>query len=378
MPPAPPDSPVGRASGPVGGARRNRTSRVSQVGGGPSPLSPQRSGRPAKGPTGASRSDALEALLVDLGSQIQSGSSLMARAAGAMARAAGAMPRAAGATASVTGAPSRAAEAVSEAADVADSGALRTDPARFHATGLAPLDRRLGGGFPAGRLSEICGAQALDTDPQSPGQSAGRTSLALGLLAETLARGVLAAWVDLADAFDPPSAAEAILARGGEVADLDQLLWVRARSESEAVRSCDRLLQTEGFELVVLDLFAPAGPTGGTRHTPIKDVTWLRLARLAAGTRTALVVLSREPLTGSRAELVLEMRAHRTRFAGPPSLLEAIETEAIVRRHRGRPTGERVALSVHVEGAPERGKRLPRRDFQAASRSDDLSSRPRG
>ena len=189
---------------------------------------------------------------------------------------------------------------------------------------------------------------------------------------------MLVAWVDLADAFDPSSAAEAILARGGEAADLDQLLWVRARSESEAVRSCDRLLQTEGFELVVLDLFAPAAPTGGTGHSAIKDVTWLRLARLAAGTRTALIVLSREPLTGSRAELVLEMRASRARFAGPPSLLEAIETEAIVRRHRSRPTGERVALSVHVEGAPTRPNRIPRGDLPTASRSDALPSRRRG
>jgi hypothetical protein len=251
------------------------------------------------------------------------------------------------------------------------------DPARFHATGLAALDRRLGGGFPAGRLSEISGAQTLDMGPQSPGQSAGRTSLALGLLAETLARGVLVAWVDLADAFDPSSATEAILARGGEASDLDQLLWVRARSESEAVRSCDRLLQTEGFELVVLDLFAPAVPGGGTSPSSIKDVTWLRLARLAAGTRTALVVLSREPLTGSRAELVLEMRAHRARFAGPPSLLEAIETEALVRRHRSRPAGQRVALSVHVEGTPRPGSQLPRESSQATSRSDALPARRR-
>lgn len=213
---------------------------------------------------------------------------------------------------------------------------------------------RLGGGFPVGRLSEICGASPSNQEAhqeahqdayRNVGQSSGRTSLALGLLAETLAQGVLAAWVDLADAFDPHSALEAILDRGGEEADLDRLLWVRARCEDEALRSCDRLLQTEGFELIIFDLFLPENP----QKTGIKDVTWLRLARLAAGTRTALVVLSGEPVTGSRAELILEMQARSTHFVGPPSLLEAIETHAVLRRHRRRPTGGKVALSIRAE-----------------------------
>lgn len=245
------------------------------------------------------------------------------------------------------------------------------------------LDRRLGGGFPAGRLSEICGAASQGASPGRLGQSAGRTSLALGLLAETLSRGVLVAWVDLADAFDPSSATEAILARGGDANDLDRLLWVRARTGTEAVRSCDRLLQTEGFELVVLDLFAPAFAStrvcaGAASPPPIRDVTWLRLARLAAGTRTALVVLSQEPLTGSRSELVLEMQAHRTRFTDPPSLLATIETEAVVRRHRSRPIGERVALSVRVEGTQGLEAQPPRGAHPPAAPTDlPRSRRPR-
>ena len=50
-------------------------------------------------------------------------------------------------------------------------------------------------------------------------------------------------------------AERALLARGGTPGDLDRLLWVRARDEREALRSGERLLRTEGFELVVLDLF---------------------------------------------------------------------------------------------------------------------------
>jgi len=77
------------------------------------------------------------------------------------------------------------------------------------ATGIAPLDRLLGGGFPAGRLSAIGGPA-----------SCGRTSLGQALLARTTRRGEFAAWVDWADAFDPVSAEAAGV-------DLERVLWVR-------------------------------------------------------------------------------------------------------------------------------------------------------
>ena len=270
MPPAPPDSSVGRVSGSVGAARRIQKH-------------PKR------------RSSALEALLVDLGSQIHRGVSLS--------------------------------EQQPETAETL----------RFCPTGLPALDARLGGGFPYGRLSEICGAP-----------SSGRTSLALSLLAETLERGVLAAWIDLADAFDPTSAVAAVAADS----DLERLLWVRARSEDEALRSCERLLQTEGFELIILDSALPEALPEAPRSkggVAIRDVSWLRLARLAASTRTALVVLSNASATGSRAELVLEMKPQGARFVGPPNLLDALETTAALRRHRSRPTGQAVSLSMNVE-----------------------------
>ncbi len=239
-------------------------------------------------------------------------------------------------------------------------------------TGLAGLDASLGGGFPRGRLSELCG-----------GPSSGRTSLATTLLAETLARGTLAAWIDPADAFDPASAAACIAGPlagpptrgdgGGDRAGrgdregsqaLRRLLWVRARSVSEALRSTEKILQTEGFELVVLDL-APAqgqGPraSGDSIRQPIRhaaphairEASWLRLARLAARGQSALVVLSQTPQTGSRAELVLEMQRRRIRFSGPPPLLDTLEATAVLRRHRTRPIGHEIALSLDVDPDP--------------------------
>lgn len=284
MPPAPPDSSVGRASGPMGAARRIRT-----------PRHPQRIEHTERtGPSANSKtSSALETLLVDLGSQIHRGVS-------------------------------------QEAAE----------PLRFCPTGLESLDACLDGGFPIGRLSEICGAP-----------SSGRTSLALALLAETLNRGVLAAWVDLADAFDPISASLAS-------SDLEHLLWVRARSGDEALRSCERLLQTEGFELIILDLATlPANPSQARSRskkgeTTIRVASWLRLARLAASARTALVAISNASVTGSRAELVLEMKPLAAHFVGPPSLLDVLETTAVLQRHRSRPTGQEIPLRVQAEDIP--------------------------
>ena len=216
------------------------------------------------------------------------------------------------------------------------------EPPRPCATGLAALDARLGGGFPCGRLSEICGPA-----------SSGRTALALTLAGATLERGHLAGWVDLADAFDPPSASASGV-------DLERLLWIRPASTRQALASCDRLLQTEGFELVVFDCATALPPDGGprtARQDSIRDVTWLRLARLAARTRTALVVLSQTGTeggtTGSRAELVLEMQPLGARFVGPPSLLDALETTAFLRRHRTRPSGSPVPLHVRADAFSE-------------------------
>jgi len=215
-------------------------------------------------------------------------------------------------------------------------------------TGIPRLDARLGGGFPLGRLSELSGAP-----------SSGRTSLAMTLLGGVLARGALAAWIDPADAFDPASAGSA----GGGGDALERLLWIRARTAPEALRCCERILQTEGFALTVLDLadtFQTAAQTTartGARTDraarppagAIRDASWLRLARLAAHGRSALVVLSDAPQTGSHAELVLELRSARARFSEPPALLDALETTAVLRRHRTRPPGPPIPLSLTAD-----------------------------
>lgn len=330
MPPARPDASVRQAGGlaGIGAPRQPREAQGLKI----SPPGNQKEeqaeaqvaaarggkGSEAEGTLRSPRNDALEALLADLGSQVR-------RPSG-------------------------------QSFDAPDS--------LFDPTGITSLDARLGGGFPRGRLSEISGPA-----------SSGRTSIALSLLAETLARGVLAAWIDLADAFDPLSAAASLQAHHPGT-DFRRLLWVRARTEEEALRSCDRLLQTEGFELLVFDL-PPRGRPGQGRPgrsrkngAGIRDVSWLRLARLAARTRTSLVVISESPVvspgtspgispgvqndlnlsvTGSRADLVLEMQPQGALFTGQPPLLATLETHAVLRRHRSRPIGQEVPLSIDAE-----------------------------
>lgn len=184
------------------------------------------------------------------------------------------------------------------------------------ATGIAILDELLGGGIPHARLSEIAGPL-----------SSGRTSLALALLARSTRAGGVAAVVDAADAFDPASATAAGV-------DLERVLWVRAPRLPEALRSTESILNARGFTLVLLDLAAAA--------LPLPPAAGPRLARLAAGTGTPLVALCRERSLGSAADVVVELRPTRANFTGTPSLLEDLEIEVALVRHRGTP-GQRTA-----------------------------------
>jgi len=191
-------------------------------------------------------------------------------------------------------------------------GGLSAEPLPRFPTGLDAIDRLLGGGLPRGRLSEVSG---------SP--TSGRTSLALSLLARTTRAGEVCAVVDVADGFDPGAADSA-----GVV--LERVLWARAPDLQTGLRGAERVLEAEGFGLVILNR---AG--GGLRAAAS---AWTRLARTAAGTHSALVVLGLERNVGTAAEIALEMQATRAHFTGTPPLLESLETEARLLRHRSAPT----------------------------------------
>jgi len=75
--------------------------------------------------------------------------------------------------------------------------------------GIAAIDHIVEGGAPLGAITELVGSPC-----------SGRTTAALHLLSRFMAEGNVCAWVDVADAFNPTSAA----ANG---IDLRRLLWVR-------------------------------------------------------------------------------------------------------------------------------------------------------
>ena len=200
----------------------------------------------------------------------------------------------------------------------------RNDSSRYSArypTGLSDIDELVGGGFPAGCLSEIFGPT-----------SSGRTTLVLGLLARATRSGVHVAWVDCAEAFDPPSAEAA-----GVV--LERVLWVRAQQSLVALRCTERILKTEGFDLVVLDLSRRVRARNSKLNrrdnkTFIPQAAWLRLTRLTARKQNTLILLSDERLAGARAALALEMQPAIAHFTGTPALLESLETRALLARCR--------------------------------------------
>jgi hypothetical protein len=69
----------------------------------------------------------------------------------------------------------------------------------------------------------------------------------------------------------------------------------------------------------------------------IAPATGPRLARLAAGTGTPLVALSLERSLGTAAEVAIELTPTRANFSGTPTLLEGLEVEVALVRHRTVP-----------------------------------------
>lgn len=226
------------------------------------------------------------------------------------------------------------------------------------ATGCAALDAALDGGLPRGRLSELCGAT-----------TAGLTSLVHRLLAHVTAQAHVAAWIDAPDAFDPASAVAAGV-------DLERLLWIRPPDLATAFTAAEAVLGMGGFPLVLLDASVPrdvdaerarsrdadAGAHRVTTYEPVvhgarsyarrqrrmadAQHVWMRLARAAARSRCALVVLQRTPRkraaaapgAGFAAAVRLEIEPLRVvwdRAGGAPTLLDGLVTRIVVVRNRG-------------------------------------------
>ena len=110
-------------------------------------------------------------------------------------------------------------------------------------TGSLALDLALGtGGIPRGRVTEIFGAE-----------SAGKSTLAIHLMAETQKAGGTAAYIDVEHALDPTYAGNCGL-------NLDDLLISQPDSAEQALDITEQLVRSGAIDAVVIDSVAALVP----------------------------------------------------------------------------------------------------------------------
>jgi recombination protein RecA len=217
------------------------------------------------------------------------------------------------------------------------------EPAAPETISIPALDQ-ITGGLPRGGLTEICGPE-----------SSGRTALLLSVLAEAAYNGELCALLDGRDALDPHSAAAAGVA-------LNRLLWVRCRQVEQALRSAELLLEGGGFGVVALDLAGAPAPV--MRRIPLP--VWFRLRWVVRNTRTALIVLEREPTVGTSASLVVRLEAETVRWSTWPEILVKAASTGFSARHGWRCPSHALLLSGFRSNAEALRSR---RRFQPGARA---------
>jgi len=110
-------------------------------------------------------------------------------------------------------------------------------------TGSLALDVALGiGGIPRGRVTEIFGAE-----------SAGKSTLAIHIMAETQKKGGIAAYIDVEHALDPAYAAKCGL-------QVDDLLIAQPDSAEQALDITEQLVRSGAVDAVVIDSVAALVP----------------------------------------------------------------------------------------------------------------------
>lgn len=168
--------------------------------------------------------------------------------------------------------------------------------------------------------------------------SSGRTALAHAITAAVTSRGDFAACIDLPDAFDPEHARAAGI-------DLGHLLWVRPPDLRKALQATEHVLSTGGFSLVLVDL-----DDRHHRHPRVPAGAWMRLARAAAHTRCAILVIAVQASVGIFAAVRLETERRHATFldsASPSSLFDGMISTVHLRKSRlGSPDGTVAVLAA--------------------------------
>ena len=154
-------------------------------------------------------------------------------------------------------------------------------------SGIASLDRLLGGGWPRASLCELVGRR-----------SSGRTAILYAALARAIAAGEAAALVDVGGGLDPRRAFAAGIA-------LRRLLWIRCAADV-AAKAADLVLGAGGFDLIALDL--------GDARPRLPAAGWIRFKHGAEKQGTTVLVAAPARAAGSCAAAVVELGPGAPRF----------------------------------------------------------------
>jgi hypothetical protein len=195
----------------------------------------------------------------------------------------------------------------------------RSRPAAGHApTGVPAIDEALGGGLPAGQLTELVSAA-----PSSGGQL-----VFSQLLVATRAARKRVALVDGADGFDPAAL---------PIDALRHLVWARCDGLAQAMSAADILVRDGNYGVVVLDL-------RGLDRRELRRLAgsaWYRLQRAAEGGPASVLVQTPFPLVPAAPwRLVLEKPLS---LASCRLARSAIAASLAVGRARGRAAAEELA-----------------------------------
>jgi hypothetical protein len=177
-------------------------------------------------------------------------------------------------------------------------------------TGAGPVDEALGGGLPAGLLTElVCAA------PSGGGQLV--LSLALKAVREERRRAAL---IDVREGFDP---------QGLEGQCLRHLVWVRCREVLRALQAAELAIRDGNFALVALDLRGVA--RAEFRRVP--PTAWYRLQRAAEPGEAAVLVMTSEAVVAAAAERLVLERSFPLAAMGEERERLAQELHVTVSRH---------------------------------------------
>ena len=190
------------------------------------------------------------------------------------------------------------------------------EESRFSPLALPQLHSLLPNGFARGSIVELYGSR-----------SAGRTSLALYILAQATKRGEICAIVDTHDNFHPASAHAAGVR-------LERLLWVRCRGNVEhAIRAADLLLHAGGFGVVLLDLCETS--ERALHRIPLSY--WYRFRRAVENTPSILLLCSEASQASSCSLNSIEVKRKAFHWTGkaPFLLLRGLKISALLRKPAG-------------------------------------------